>query len=593
MKFIQRFSVFFSLIFCLFLTACSTEKNESGRFNKFLDEEWKYAMQEYPTWATSLGYPGQNDRWTDISLQAFSMRESHTREALKRLQDISKAELDEKDRLNYDLYLRDLKLDVEGQRFLDRYLQISQMGGIQESISNTLNRAPALSVKDYQDILARFKKVPVQIDNTIILMEEGLKAGITYPRITLRDIPDQIKAMTEVSDNPIMKVFNSFPDSVSVEKQKMIKDEAHEILVNLVIPAFEKLYGFFVNTYIPGARETIGWCDLPEGKEWYSYLVKTYTTTEMSPEEIHNLGLSEVKRIHEQMEDIMKDTGFNGTYMDFQKFMLSDPRFFFESSEDLVVACRDIAKRADYNLPKLFGRLPRLPYGVLPVPAYIEKSQPAAYFQTGNMKNGVAGTFFVNTCNLPSRPGWGLTPLVLHEAVPGHHLQLSLAAEDKKLPNFRRYGGYTAYIEGWALYAESLGYEMDMYKDKYLQFGQLNYEIWRAIRLVVDTGIHYYGWSRQQAIDYFKENMANTEHDIIVEVDRYIVMPGQALTYKVGQLKIKDFREYCKNQLKEQFDLRAFHDYVLAQGALPMDILENQVKEWATELKNKSTQKQG
>lgn len=582
MKLLLTAVVFFSLSLCFLLPGCLNKDNEAGRFQKFLDEEWEYAMQEYPTWATSVGWPGQNHRWSDISLPAFSRRDLHKQDALKRILDIDKTKLGKNDRLNYELYLRDLKLGIEWQRFDDKYLRIDQMGGIQKSISDLFRRMPASTSEDFNNILTRFKTVPLQIDNTIILLEEGFKNGITPPRVTLRDVPDQIKAITVATDNPIMKVFKSIPKTIPEEKQKSIEKEAQEILVNLIIPAYEKLYDFFVNIYMPGARDTIGWCDLPDGKEWYTLLVKDYTTTDMSPEEIHNMGLSEVKRIRGQIEILMKETGFKGTYKDFNNFMLNDSSFVFNSADDLVMACRDIAKRADYQLPKLFRKLPRLPYGVLPVPAYAEKSQPAAYFQSGNLKNGIAGTFFVNTYNLPSRPKWGLTPLVLHEAVPGHHLQIALANEQGDLPNFRRYGGYTAYVEGWALYAETLGYKMGMYEGNYLRFGQLNFELWRAIRLVVDTGIHWYGWSRQSAIDYFKDNMANSEHNIIVEVDRYIVMPGQALTYKIGQLKIKEYRDFCVLQMGERFDIRAFHDYVLEQGALPMDVLEHRVKEWVS-----------
>lgn len=581
-----------TLVLSLFLffspAVLSSDNKEGDKFSAFLDDEWRYAMQEYPEWATSVGHPDGNGRWTDISLPAFSRRYAHKKEALERLLKIDKEGLDKKDRLNYDLYLRDLKLDIEGEQFKDKYLRISQMGGIQKSIENTLKSSPAGSVKDYEDKLARLKKVPEQIDNTITLLKEGLQTGTTYPRITLRDVPDQIKAMTKVTDNPMMKAFKTFPVSIPDEKQKAIQDEANKTLVDMVIPAFERLHEFFTEVYIPGSRDTIAWSALPDGREWYAYLAKSYTTTEMTPEEIHNLGLSEIKRIRGQVEKLMGEIGFKGNFQDFIKFMSSDPQFLFKSPEELVTACRDIAKQADYGLPKLFSKLPRLPYGVLPVPAYLEKSQPAAYFQTGNMKNGVAGTFFVNTYDLPSRPRWGLIPLVLHEAVPGHHLQLALASEQEGLPKFRRHGGYTVYTEGWALYAENLGNDMALYNDKYARFGQLNFAMWRAIRLVVDTGIHYYGWSRKQAIDYFRENMAMSGHDIEVEVDRYIVMPAQALTYKIGEIRIREFRDYSQRQMKDKFDIRAFHDFILEQGALPMDVLEGLVKDWVSEKMGKN-----
>jgi uncharacterized protein (DUF885 family) len=586
MKFNFR-AILLYLSICFIPVFSLASNNETERFQKFLDDEWKYSMHEYPEWATSVGFQGENDRWTDITLPALSRRDAHTQEALKRLLEIDRERLDQKERLNYDLYLRDLKLNIEGQRFMERYLVINQMGGIQKSIADTLGEAPSSMAKDYEDRLARLKKVPKQIDNTITLLKEGLKAGVTYPKITLRDVPDQIKTMTAISNNPIMKAFESLPASIPNEKQKAIQDEAHKTLVNAVIPAFEKLHAFFSDTYLTGARDTIGWGSLPNGREWYAYLAKSNTTTEMTPEEIHNLGLSEVKRVRAQIEKLMEEIGFKGDYQEFLKFMMTDPQFLFKSKEELVVACRDIAKQADYGLPKLFSKLPRLPYGVLPVPAYLEKSQPAAYFHTGNMKNGVAGTFYVNTYDLPSRPRWGLIPLVLHEAAPGHHLQLALASEQEGLPNFRRYGGYTVYTEGWALYAESLGYDMELYNDKYSRFGQLNFAIWRAIRLVVDTGIHYYGWSREQAIDYFIKNMAMSGHDIDVEVDRYIVMPAQALTYKIGEIRISEFKKYSHEQLKEQFDIRDFHDFILEQVALPMDVLEGLLKEWVIQKRDK------
>jgi uncharacterized protein (DUF885 family) len=305
----------------------------------------------------------------------------------------------------------------------------------------------------------------------------------------------------------------------------------------------------------------------------------------MSPEEIHQLGLREVKRIRHEMEHLIKNTGFEGSFSDFTEFLRNDPQFFFEAPEELLVAYRDIAKRADYELVKLFGKLPRLPYGVLPVPSYAEKSQPTAYYQRGCLKTSTPGTFFANTYKLKARPKWEMESLTLHEAVPGHHLQISLAQEQAELPNFRKHGSYTAYTEGWGLYAETLGYEMGMYKDPYSKFGQLSYEMWRAVRLVVDTGIHHFGWSRQRAIDFFKENTGKAEHDITVEIDRYIVWPSQALAYKIGQLKIKELREYSKSQLGEDFDIRAFHDKLLSQGALPLAILDRQVKAWVKEQK--------
>ncbi|MDP3911599.1 MAG: DUF885 domain-containing protein, partial [Gemmatimonadales bacterium] len=297
-------------------------------------------------------------------------------------------------------------------------------------------------------------------------------------------------------------------------------------------------------------------------------------------ERIHQMGLAEVKRIRGQMDSVIAASGFGGSFAEFVQFLRTDPRFYFTHAEDLLRASRDIAKRVDPELVRLFGTLPRTPYGVSPIPAYAERSQTTAYYQPGSLRAGRPGTYFVNTYNLPARPRWEMEALTLHEAVPGHHLQIALAQELGDVPEFRRYGGYTAFVEGWALYSESLGGEMGLYGDPYSKFGQLTYEMWRAIRLVLDTGIHTMGWTREQAIDYFKANAAKTEHDITVEVDRYIVWPGQALAYKIGELKIKDLRAYASSTLGARFDVRTFHDQVLGAGAIPLDVLERRVRAW-------------
>jgi len=340
---------------------------------------------------------------------------------------------------------------------------------------------------------------------------------------------------------------------------------------------------FMENEYIPAARKTIAMGDLPNGKAWYAYNVKQSTTTDLTPEQIHEIGLSEVKRIRSEMDEIIKSVDFEGTFEEFLDFLRTDPQFYHETKEDLLREYRDIAKRADPELMKLFGRLPRTPYGVIPIPSYAEKSQTTAYYQRGSVEAGRPGNFFANTYALETRPRWEMEALTLHEAVPGHHLQLALQDELEEMPWFRRVGGYTGFIEGWGLYSESLGVEMGFYKDPYSKFGQLTYEMWRAIRLVVDTGMHQLGWTRQQAIDYFMKNAGKQEHDVIVEVDRYIVWPGQALAYKIGELKIKELRAYATNALGDDFDIRAFHDEVLGKGALPLSVLDANIRAWVKE----------
>jgi len=340
-----------------------------------------------------------------------------------------------------------------------------------------------------------------------------------------------------------------------------------------------------VDRYLPAARESISISDLPGGKDWYAYQVRRYTTTSLSARQIHDLGLAEVKRIRGEMDRVIAHLGFKGSYTNFTFFLRTNQQFYFTDGQELLAAYRDIAKRADPELARLFGKLPRLPYGVVAVPGHAEKSQTTAYYLPGSPPVGRPGYFYANTYDLASRPKWEMEPLTLHEAVPGHHLQLALAQEMENVPEFRKHSSYTAFVEGWALYAESLGGEMGFYKDPYARFGRLTYEIWRAIRLVVDTGIHSLGWSRQQAIDYFQANAGKPLHDIIVEVDRYIVWPGQALAYKIGELKIKELRAYAARELGSGFDLRTFHDRILGQGALPLDILETQLKVWVASQK--------
>ncbi|PYQ55765.1 MAG: DUF885 domain-containing protein, partial [Acidobacteria bacterium] len=378
-----------------------------------------------------------------------------------------------------------------------------------------------------------------------------------------------------------------FPASIPAAEQERLKSEAVKAFDERDLPAFRKLQSYLTNTYLPASRDTIAMGDLPNGKAWYAFNVRNSTTTNLTPEQIHQIGLSEVKRIRKQMDELIASTGFKGSFEEFLTFLRTDPRFFYDKPEDLLTGYRDIAKRIDPGLVKLFGKLPRLTYGVIPVPSYSEKSQTTAYYEDGSQAAGRPGYFFANTYDLKSRPKWEMEALTLHEAVPGHHLQLSIAQELENVPEWRRHDDYTAFVEGWGLYAESLGSDLGLYEDPYSKFGQLTYEIWRAIRLVVDTGMHDMGWTRQQAIDYFKANAAKTEHDIEVEVDRYIVWPGQALAYKLGELKIKELRAYTEKELGPKFDVRAFHDHVLGNGALPLDLLEKNIKVWVAEEKAK------
>jgi uncharacterized protein (DUF885 family) len=400
--------------------------------------------------------------------------------------------------------------------------------------------------------------------------------------VTLRDVPAQVQSLLvdDPMKSPMFKAFQKFPETIAAADRERLLGEAKQAFNERVAPALRKLQGYLANSYLPAARESIAMSDMPNGKAWYAYQARASTTTRLTPEQIHQIGLAEVKRIRGQMDALIAETGFKGSFAEFCQFLRTDPRFFYDRPEDLVAGYRDIAKRIDPELVKLFGRLPRLPYGVTTVPDYAAKSQTTAYYGNGSLVSGQPGWFYVNTYDLKSRPKWAMEALTSHEAVPGHHLQYSLVEELGELPGWRKWDVYPAFSEGWALYAETLGYEIGLYQDPYSRFGQLSNEMLRAARLVVDTGLHTMGWSRQQAIDYIKTNSARPEHDVVVEVDRYIVWPGGAVCYKIGELKIRELRTYAEKELGPKFDIRAFHDLLLAHGQLPLALLEKNVKAW-------------
>ena len=561
--------------------------SDSARMHRLFEMVDEYNMFEYPEWATYEGYNDRNGLWTDISDEANDRRRKTIRRRRDLMLSIDREKLSVADRLNYDLFLRGIEQSIAGEKFPGELMPINQLGGIQQEVPTLFEVMPRATVGDYENILSRMRGIARRIELTMERMEKGRRAGITPPQVTLRDIPAQVQALLadDPFTSPVMLPFRTIPAAIDSSAWKRIRRQSVELYTKEVAPAFRRLHEYLVKSYIPGARTSIGMGAMPGGKEWYAYEASSSTTTMMSPEEIHTLGLAEVRRIRAEMEKVMVATGFKGNLAGFVKFLQSDPRFFHTDSASLVAEYRSIAKRADPELVKLFGRLPRLPYGVVPVPTFAQKSQTTAYYQPGSLRAGRPGNYYVNTYDLASRPRWEMEALTLHEAVPGHHLQISIAQELEDLPRFRRDGFYTAYVEGWGLYAESLGTDMGFYTDLYSKFGQLSYEMWRAIRLVVDTGIHSQGWTREDAIKYFQENSSKSEHDIIVEVDRYIVWPGQALAYKIGELKIRELRDFARAELGEAFDIRAFHDLVLGSGALPLDVLDRQVHQWVAGLK--------
>jgi uncharacterized protein (DUF885 family) len=555
---------------------------DSARLAALFDLDWEYTNVESPETATFVGYPGQNERWTDNSPAAIARRRRELPDRLLVLRAIDRRRLGASDRLSFDIFERTTRENIEGARFPRELLAVTQRDGPQY-LARVLARMPTSSVADYERILVRLVGLPAVLAQTRVLLDSGLAVGVTPPRVTLRDVPSQFEQLvpTEPMRSALLEPFTRFPPAIAAADRERLIAAATRVYVDRVRPAYRELASYLGSTYVPKARESIGWSSLPDGRAWYAYNVKLETTTSRTPAEIHALGLAEVKRIRAEMDSAIHALGYTGDFKSFVTMLRTDERFFMKDSASLVRAYRDIAKRIDPELSRLFGRLPRLTYGVATIPSYAAPSQTTAYYLSGSPDSHEPGMYYVNTYKLDSRPTWEMEALTAHEAVPGHHLQIALSQEMHDLPEFRRFAGYTAFTEGWGLYAESLGSELGLYRDPYSRFGQLTYEMWRAIRLVLDTGIHDLGWTREQAIEYFAANSAKTEQDITNEVDRYIVTPGQALAYKSGELAIRAMRQRAERELGARFDIRAFHDELLSQGALPLDILEGRMEEWS------------
>ena len=567
---------------CADIIAAKGQADEGRRLWNLFEANWEYRMIAMPESATWRGYPGQNHRWSDLSMEAIADGKESARQTLKAILSFDRAKLTDANQLNYDLFRRDAEMAIESQQFPAEFLVLNQMDGLPRDVPSMIAMMPSVRIKDYEDILARLGGIPALVDQTIALLQEGLRRGIVPPKVPLRTVADQVSGQVHIGPmtTPMLSKFKIFPDTIPAAEQTRLTEAAKVVYADEVRPALKRLHLFLRDEYVPNCRTTVGRSALPNGRAWYNHQIKHYTTTTLGADEIHNIGLREVNRIRSEMEAIRKQVGFEGDLYAFFEFLRTDPQFYYNTAEELLAGYRDICKQADPELTKLFRNLPRQPYGVIPVPSYIEKSVTTAYYQPGSNDAGRAGFFFANTYDLKSRPKWEMEALALHEAVPEHHLQLAVADEIVGLPEFRKYGRYTGYVEGWGLYSESLGEEMGFYTDLYSKFGQLTYEMWRAIRLVVDTGIHAKGWSRQRAIDFFKANAGKTEHDITVEVDRYIVWPGQALAYKLGELKLKELRARATAKLGDKFDIRSFHDEIVWNGALPLSILDRQINNW-------------
>jgi len=543
--------------------------------------EWQRTLRESPDFASHLGDDRYADRWPDLSATALAASHAADREALAALETIPHASLAAADQLNYQLFAWQLRQSLAAWEAGVRFYGLQQLAGVHlahELAASLEFRRP----RDYEQWLARLNVYGDYVDQTIALLAEGARAGHVQPRIIIERVLTQLdrQLALPVDDNPYFAPFLSLPADWPEAERRRLEQTARAAVLGVVQPAYRRLADFLRREHLPASRDSTGISAAPGGAAYYRNRVQYYTTTAMTPDEIHALGLAEVARIHTAMQAVMDRVGFRGSYADFLALLRSDARFHYTDPARLLDAYMIAAKRLDPLLPKLFGRLPRLPYGVRPIPAASAPETTTAYYEQGSHAAHRPGWFTVNLYRPESRPIYEIPVLTAHEAVPGHHLQIALAREMTGLPEFRRYFAPGAFVEGWALYAERLGDEVGLYDDPYDKFGQLTYDMWRAVRLVVDTGIHALGWTREQAIDYFKAHAARSELDIVNEIDRYIAWPGQALAYKIGELKILELRRAGEQALGADFDLRAFHDALLGEGALPLALLETHMRDW-------------
>ena len=557
------------------------------QLKQLLEEDWEFRMQANPLYATYTGDNRYNDRLPSMTEENFEGWLAAKTGFLKRLRTINRDKLDHADRLNYNIFRRLLAIEINELKFRFYRMPISKTGGFHIDFPDLPRSTPFNTIQDYENYIARLNGFRRYASEFIGLMCEGMRQGQVPARVTLEGV-DQILRAQIVDDpqkNSLYLPFQEFPKGYPETVEKRLKEAAQAAISSSIIPGYQAVLDFLQKEYLPAAREGIAAVELPEGRAFYQHRIRHFTSLELTPDEIHATGQSEVRRIREEMLAVIQKTGFKGSFREFIEFLRTDPRFYVTEPAQLLKETALVLKRIDGELPRLFKTLPRLSYGIRPIPDYAAPGNTAAYYFPGSGDGTRAGVYYVNTYDLKSRPLYEIEALSLHEAVPGHHLQIAIQQELADLPNLRRFEGFTAFVEGWALYAERLGLEVGFYTDPYSDFGRLSYEMWRACRLVVDTGMHALGWTRQQAIDFMADNTSSTLLNITNEVDRYIAWPGQALAYKLGELKIRELRNRAEQGLCNRFDLREFHNVVLGSGAVPLDVLEEIVNTWVNNKK--------
>jgi len=555
---------------------------QDERFTALSNEIWEYGLREDPLWATSTGDHRYNDQLPQVSLADSTRRHEARRQFVSQLEAVDRSQHSPAEQVNYDILRRQLKVDLAEFDFKSHLIPISQREGFHIDFPNLPNLVPLETLRDYENYVARLRAFGDYADGNIALLRAGMAAGQTLPAVVLEGWEQAVEAhvVDKAEQSLLFEPAKKFSAAISEADQQRLKNEISQAIDEVVVPAYQRFRTFMADEYVPQARGSIGASALADGRDFYRHRVRRFTTLDLTPEEVHQTGLAEVKRIRAEMQQIIERVEFDGDFAAFVKFLRTDPQFYADTEEELLEVTALVLKRMDGSLPSMFGKLPRTPYGLREIPAYIAPRTTSAYYQPLAGDGSKAGFFYLNTYNLKNRPLYTIEALAFHEAVPGHHLQIALQQEMQDLPTFRRFTSFTAYVEGWALYAERLGIEAGFYQDPYSDFGRLTMEMWRACRLVVDTGIHYFGWTRSRAIEFMADNSALSDHNIRSEVDRYISWPGQALGYKMGELKIRELRKQAETELGDKFNVRAFHDMVLSTGSVPLDIVDAKTRAW-------------
>ena len=568
-----------------------SERSKSVELHQLFERDWQARLDRSPEFAESVGVITAADKLTDVSETGQQAWLKTTNQFLVELNKIDFNKLSGEDQINYQIFEQQLANRQALLKFKDYQVPFLADSGFHTRITRLPIETKFKYLKDYQLYIKRLENIPAYFQQNIDNMNAGLKRNFSMPKIVMTGFTDVIKQQIKPSaeESPFFKPFDNLPASLSQSERRLLKSSAKQVIERKVIPAFRELAVYFETIYIPGAQESLAAYDLPNGSAFYRQQIKEYTTGNLTPEAIHQIGLKEVARIRAEMEEIIKSLNFKGDFKQFLKFLRESPQFYAKTPEELIKEASYIAKKMDGQLPKFFTKLPRQPYAVEPVPEAIAPKYTTGRYVSAPLESTRPGTYWVNTYALDKRPLYVLESLTLHEAVPGHHLQGALNQELENLPDFRRYSYISAFGEGWALYCEKLGIEAGFYQSPYSDFGRLSYEMWRAARLVIDTGIHAFGWSRERAITLLEENSALSTHNIRTEVDRYISWPGQALSYKLGELKILELRQLAEKELGEKFDIRLFHDAILENGSIPLDILTAQIEKFI-EAQKKSVQ---